>query len=302
MKYSLRAFGALALVACALAVVGTRPRQAITMLDIGQGDSFLLQDGATQVLIDGGPGSEVLTRLGEEMPFFDRKIDVIIATHYDRDHLEGLLHVVNKYDVGMILMPHYTATTTATKRQFLQTVIDKHIPYRFGWYGQTLSVGHMQFRIMSPIPGPEWESLSKRASNNASIIMRMDYTPKPGARPLSALFTGDAEGRIEKQLLSSISLSAFDVDILKVGHHGSKTSTTPELVQAASPGVAFISVGASNTYGHPTKEALSRLSASKIFRTDQDGTVSFWFDGTSWRESCRKKTDLIFLQQLCMKR
>lgn len=271
------------------------PHQTISMLDVGQGDSLLFQDGTVQVLIDGGPGAEVLSRLGEEMPWFDRTIDVVVATHFDRDHSEGLTHVLDRYKVGMVLLPAYPPTTDIG-RHLLTQILESHIPYRFGWYGQVLRAKGMTFRLISPIPGQEWQRLVKSKSNNASIIMRADF------HDVSALLTGDAEKGIESQLLSAVQKEAFDVDILKVGHHGSKTSTTQAFVDAASPSVSLISVGADNTYGHPTQEVMQRLSNTAIFRTDTQGTVSFLFDGSAWRVACKKKTDLLFAQQLCMKK
>lgn len=274
---------------------------AMHMLDVGQGDSLLFQEKMTQVLVDGGPGAQVLTRLAEEMPWFDRKIEVVVATHFDKDHLEGLTHVLSTYDVGMVLMPNYTASTTGIKKQFIDILKEKKIPYRFAWYGQSIRVGSLQFRVMSPIPGDEWARLSKSKSNNASIIMRADFTPRD-KKPMSFLLTGDAESGIEKQLLASIPAEAFDVDILKVGHHGSKTSTTPEFLSAASPAASLISVGATNTYGHPTAEVLSRLQGTDIFRTDQLGTITFFFDGDFWRARCGNKDDLLFSQYVCTKK
>jgi competence protein ComEC len=277
------------------------PVREISMLDIGQGDSLLFQDGTQQMLIDGGPGADVLTRLAEEMPLMDRKIDVMVATHFDRDHIEGLVHVLSRYDVGMVLLPRYVPTTDLG-REFLDMIAQRNIPYRFGWYGQRISLGMFQFRVMSPIPGSEWERLIKNKSNNASIIMRADAVPRKNVRPISFLLTGDAESVIERQLLSSIQPEAFDVDVLKVGHHGSKTSTTQEFVQAASPRISWVSVGADNTYGHPTNEVLSRLTQTRIFRTDQDGTVSFLPTSSGWNVACGKKTYLPFAQHSCIQR
>lgn len=274
---------------------------SMNMLDVGQGDSLLFQEQGTQVLVDGGPGAEVLTRLVEEMPWFDRSIEVVVATHFDKDHLEGLTHVLSTYDIGMVLMPNYTASTTGIKKQFLDILEEKKILYRFAWYGQSIRVGSLQLRVMSPIPGEEWVRVSKSKSNNASIIMRADITPK-GEKPLSFLLTGDAESGIERQLLAAVPATAFDVDVLKVGHHGSKTSTTAAFVSAASPAASIVSVGAKNTYGHPTEEVLSRLEGTDIFRTDQLGTVRFFFDGDFWRTKCSNKTDLLFSQHICTKK
>ncbi len=276
------------------------PRQQIAMLDIGQGDSVLFQDGTMQVLVDGGPGAAVLEQLTEAMSWFDRTIEVIVATHYDKDHIEGITHILDRYDVGMIILPHYYSTTNLSK-SFIEKIIEKKIPYRFGWYGQSLAVGDMYFRVMSPIPGQEWERLSKNKSNNASVVMRADILPL-GVRPLSVILTGDAEEGIERQLLERIPSEAFTSDILKVGHHGSKYSTTVQFVDAISPAISLISVGAHNTYGHPTQETLGRLLGTSIFRTDHDGTISFTLTSSGWRISCGNKTDLPFTQHLCINR
>lgn len=278
----------LCLIAILFLQIVPMPRQQVAMLDVGQGDSILLQDGTAQVLIDGGPGAQVLQRLGEELPWFDRTIEIIIATHFDRDHVEGLTHVLGRYNVGMVLLPRHSPTTDVG-RQFVQQLIDNNIPHRFGWYGQVLTLGGMQFRTMSPIPGSDWERIASRTSNNASIIMRADVTQGENVgsnNTVSLLLTGDAEKGIEAQLLDSVPTHAFNVDILKVGHHGSKTSTSAEFFTAASPSVSLLSVGADNTYGHPTAEVLQRLRNTHIFRTDQNGTISFFFDGISWRVRC----------------
>lgn len=283
----------LCLIAILLLQAIPMPVQQITMLDVGQGDSLLFQDGTTQVLIDGGPGAQVLQRLTEEMPWYDKKLDVVVVTHFDRDHAEGITHVLERYDVGMIMLPKYRPTTDIG-RQLLSQIIDKKIPYRFGWYGQSVSAEGMRFRLMSPIPGPEWERLAKSKSNNASLIMRADI------QDLSLLLTGDAEKGIETQLLNLVPSEAFDVDILKVGHHGSKTSTSQEFLNAVTPSTSLISVSDDNTYGHPTAEVLGRLAHTNIFRTDQHGTISFFRDKDSWRVRCGNKANLLFGQHVCI--
>src|SRR3989344_8096655 len=227
----------LCLVAIFLLQLIPMPFQQIAMLDIGQGDSLLFQDGTIQVLVDGGPGAQVLERLTEEMPWYDKKLDVVVVTHFDRDHAEGITHVLERYEVGMVILPQYHPTT-GIGRQLLSQVIDKKIPYRFGWYGQSISAGDMQFRVVSPIPGRQWERLAKSKANNASIIMRADI------QDVSLLLTGDAEKGIETQLLNSVPAQAFDVDVLKVGHHGSKTSTSQDFLNAITPSTSLVSVGA----------------------------------------------------------
>src|SRR3989338_3061909 len=283
----------LCLVAIFLLQLIPMPFQQIAMLDIGQGDSLLFQDGTIQVLVDGGPGAQVLERLTEEMPWYDKKLEVVVVTHFDRDHAEGITHVLQRYEVGMVMLPNYRPTTNIG-RQLISQIIDKKIPYRFGWYGQLLIAGGMQFRVMSPIPGQEWERLAKSKSNNASLIMRADI------HDVSMLLTGDAEKGIETQLLNSVSSQALDVDILKVGHHGSKTSTSQQFLNVVTPSTSLISVSADNTYGHPTAEVLSRLTNTTIFRTDLNGTISFFRDENSWRVRCGNKSNLLFGQHVCI--
>ncbi len=269
------------------------PAQQIAMLDIGQGDSLLFQDGTTQVLVDGGPGAQVLQRLTEEMPWYDRTIEVIVATHPHRDHIEGLLHVLDRYKVGMIVIPQYSYESEI-EQQLLASILRHHIPYRFAWYGQSIQAGDMNFRVMYPIPGDNWVRLARNNPNNASIVMRADVFS------ISALLMGDAELPVERQLLDSIPSVAFDVDILKVGHHGSKTSTSQELLNAASPSASLVSVGADNTYGHPATEVLARLAHTNIFRTDLNGTISLFRDKDSWRVKCGNGTNLLFGQHVCI--
>lgn len=295
MNYALGIASAACFTSILLLTIVPMPRQSMSMLDVGQGDAILLQDGTTQVLIDGGPGADVLTRLAEQMPWLDKKIEVIIATHPHRDHIEGLLHVLERYDVGMVLLPQYSYESDI-ERQFFRSIIAHHIPYRFAWYGQSIQAGAMNLRVMSPIPGNEWAKLARNNPNNASVVMHADIFTT------SALLMGDAEQGIEKQLLASIPSEAFNVAILKVGHHGSKTSTSAELLRAASPSISLISVGADNTYGHPAQEVVDRLGTTHVLRTDQQGTVSLLFNGTSWRIACGNKTDLLFSQHICTKK
>ncbi len=278
------------------------PYQRISMLDVEQGDSLLFQRGHVQILVDGGPGSHVLSRLSEEMPFFDRTIELMVATHFDRDHIEGLTHVLNQYRVAMVLIPRDSISSSDLKQQFLRLLEEKNIPYRFAWYGQRITTRGFSLRVLSPIPGAQWERISRSKSNNASIVIRLDAVPDvPGARPLSFLLTGDAEAAVENQLLASVEAQALDTDVLKVGHHGSKTSTGAAFVQAASPLAALVSVGEGNSYGHPTETVLERLRGMPVLRTDMDGTVRFTYTGASWSISCGGKTDLRFWQELCMK-
>ena len=276
----------------ALSVVGA-PEDKVVFLDVGQGDAILLQDGTRQVLIDGGPGMTVLTRLGEEMPWFDRRIEVLVLTHPQRDHMEGLLHVLERYEVGMVLLPR-AVNTSQMQAEWLKRIIALDIPYRFAWAGQRLTVGDMRIQILNPLDTDASQAAIKSDVNNASVVTRVDFCgddllPPPGkslSGPprgcLSFLLTGDAEKRVETMLVNNTAPEIIRADILKVGHHGSNSSTTEQFLWAVSPSAAVISVGADNKFGHPKKEVLERLDGIPIWRTDKRGTIQFTYLNSQW--------------------
>lgn len=256
------------------------PEDKVVFLDVGQGDAILLQSGTQQVLVDGGPGMGVLQRLGEEMPWFDRRIEVVVLTHPQRDHMEGLLHVLERYEVGMVLLPR-AASSTQMQKVWLERIIDKKIPYRFAWSGQELSLGDLKLNIINPFDAPEAEAATRANVNNASVVIRVDY------KEMSFLLTGDIEKRVEKIVMERIDNEVLNVDVLKVGHHGSKSSTMQELIDAVKPQVAVISVGNDNKFGHPHKDVLSRLADIPVMRTDQGGSVRFRLVDGGWFVSGR---------------
>ncbi len=251
------------------------PEDKVVFLDVGQGDAILLQSGTQQVLVDGGPGMDVLSRLGEEMPWFDRRIEVVVLTHPQKDHMEGLLHVLERYDVGMVLLPQVVSSTQMQK-VWLDRIIDKEIPYRFAWSGQEILVGDLRLSILNPFDVPEAEAATKANVNNASVVMRVDYMG------MSFLLTGDMERRVEKFVIERIDNEVLSVNVLKVGHHGSKSSSMKELIDIVSPQIAVISVGDDNKYGHPHEDVLNRLADTLIMRTDQEGSVRFKWVNDGW--------------------
>lgn len=258
------------------------PQDKIVFLDIGQGDSILLQQQTTQVLVDGGPGTAVLERLGEELPWFDRTIEVVVATHPDKDHLEGLLHVLERYDVKLVLLPQIAHTSQLQNEwlAMLQTALEKkEIEYRFAWAGEVLSVGDLKVQVL----GPRADTIRLAATgktNNAGVVTRVDMGE------LSVLLTADNEQRVEDALVRGVSSALLDVDVLKAGHHGSKTSTSQALLDAASPSLVAISVGAKNRYGHPHPTVLARLKDIRTLRTDQSGSIRLTRMGNQWFLTC----------------
>lgn len=245
------------------------PVDKVAFLDVGQGDAILLQDGSVQVLVDGGPGREVVRRLGEEMPWFDRRIAVVVVTHPQKDHLEGLMAVMERYDVGMVLLPK-AVSSSSLQEAWLDELIERQVPYRFAWAGQEISAGDIQLQVLAPFYEEGMEYIDEEDMNDASIVLRTDFDE------MSFLLTGDAEKKTERGLAARYgNVGLLDVVVLKAGHHGSKTSTSAELLEAATPGAVVISAGKDNQYGHPHADVLGRLSGLPVWRTDRDGTVRF---------------------------
>jgi competence protein ComEC len=268
----IRPFGVLLVIFIGLLGFIKQPEDKVVFLDVGQGDAILFQSGSKQVLVDGGPGMDVLRRLGEEMPWFDRRIEVVVLTHPQSDHMEGLLHVIERYDVGMVLLPRVMSSTQMQK-VWLEKIIEKDIPYRFAWSGQELLVGDLKLSVLNPFDVEEAEVATRANVNNASVVMRADF------KEMSFLLTGDMEKRVEKLVIEEVDNEVLDTDVLKVGHHGSKSSSREELIEVVSPQLAVISVGGDNKYGHPHEDVLNRLVDIPVMRTDEIGSVRFkWVD------------------------
>lgn len=249
-----------------------RQELRLTVFDIGQGDSIFIQaENDTQVLIDGGPSNAVLAKLGSVMPFWARSIDLVVLTHPHADHVTGLIEVLKRYNVGMVLESGVNYSTPEY-REWHTLLEQKHIPVVIARAGQKV---HLAKNIELDILTPFDSFIEKSPSNahDAMVVSRLVYASS------SAMLTGDAEKYLEYQLL----LSGADLksDILKVGHHGSKTSTTEDFVRAVLPDYAVISVGRKNRYGHPTQQTLDTLAKFNIktLRTDQDGDIEFVSDG-----------------------
>jgi len=232
----------------------------VFFMDVGQGDSTLIFSHDAAVLIDAGEFRYRNTVLGYLRQLGITRLDYIIATHPHSDHIGGLPTVISQLEVGRILMPDTTNNTAAFEN--LIDAIDNHeIPLTVPVPGQQFSAGVIQFTVLHPPQG------FPGGINNNSIIIRLDhgYT--------SFMFTGDAERQAELALISSG--MPIEANVLRVGHHGSRTSSIPEFLDAVNPDVAVISVGANNQHGHPNRDVIDNLVARniQIFRTDEMGTV-----------------------------
>ena len=248
----------------------------IYFFDVGQGDAIFIETpSGNQVLVDGGPDKLVVQRLGETMPFYDKDIDLIVSTHSDADHIAGLVEVLNRYEVENLIYSNiiresalYDAWQEAVIREGANTidpVADKIIDLGNG----------VTLTILNPSKSLAGKIMKK--VNNDSVVLMLKYGET------DVLITGDIEAKAERQII--LSGADLEADILKVAHHGSKTSTTTEFLYEVSPQVAVIQVGAKNRYGHPTQEVLKRLEdyGIKYYRNDLDGTVKIVSDGNNYQ-------------------
>lgn len=253
-----------------LVVLGQGKREGVltfAMLNIGQGDALFIE-GPTgmQVLVDAGPNTgAVLRELSKVMWFGDRTLDAVVETHPDADHMGGLIDVFDRYKVGAFITPGIVKPNTVTHA--LNARVDKERALIFvARRGMVIDLGGGAYiEVLYPdtnVAG--WEN----KSNDGSIVARLVYGQT------EVLLTGDAGFATEEHLLA-VASSSLSADILKVGHHGSKSSTGEKFIQAVHPQVALVSVGAGNTYGHPALEVVSRLIAAgvSLMRTDQEGTI-----------------------------
>jgi len=246
--------------------LGENSELKVDFFDIGQGAAvFIKAPNHSRVLIDGGPGSQILNKLGRAMPFFDREIDVVILTHPDSDHLNGLIDVLKKYQVEEVVDP-CLAEPQANYQEFLRLIEEKGINHLCAQAGQRIKLADdVTLDILFPFESLEGVSLKN--TNDSSMVTKLSYGQN------KILLTGDAEKKTEIQLINA--QADLSAQILQVGHHGSKTSTSAEFIQAVRPQIAVIQVGKDNRYGHPHQEVLDRLKNIKIFRTDLDGDINF---------------------------
>jgi competence protein ComEC len=246
-------------------------RLTVEVFDVGQGDAVLIRtpDGQ-KLLVDGGPDGEVIEQeLGEALPFWDRKLDMVLLTHPDSDHLTGLLSVVERYDVERVAAaPIEAETDLAAAWQDL--VDEKGVPYEEVAAGGWIDLGRgASLQILGP---PEQALTGTSADrNHNSLVLKLTWGD------VSFLLTGDIEAAGEAALLDErVDLRAT---VLKVAHHGSAYSTSQALLDTVRPIVSVISVGADNDFGHPAPSTLERLDDTIVYRTDQQGDVTFSTDG-----------------------
>ncbi len=257
-------------------IVNSRSSDGLEVIffDVGQGDSHLIKTpGGQNILIDGGPDSSVLRKLERYLPISDRTIDLMVITHPHADHVTGSVEVIKRYDVRRVLATGVVHTTDAYL-ELLDIINSKDIQFDKAVAPMTYTFesddGPVVFEILYPLT-----DLSGQLSdeiNDTSIVTLLTY------QGIDFLFTGDTEEGNEETLVSE----GFDerVDVLKVGHHGSDTSTSEEFLDVASPEYAVVQVGRDNRYGHPSRRVLKRLerSGAQVLRNDVLGDIVFKID------------------------
>ena len=245
----------------------------IYFLNVGQGDSILIKTANNQyILIDGGPNNSAIKLVDRVLPVGTRKLDLVILTHPHADHAVGLIEIANRYQIGEFVfngLP-YTTETYNTLLNLIEArnidinIVDESDKYEFG--ESTLDIIH---------PFNDGVDINVNP-NDTSIVSIFDYLD------FELLLTGDISIDVEKQLIQNGSI--FDIDVLKVGHHGSRTSTSRNFLNILKPEASVIGVG-KNQFGHPHSETLNRITniSSQVFRTDLNGTVEIITDGHTYQ-------------------
>ncbi len=241
----------------------------VYFLDVGQGDSIFIKTPQNhQILIDGGPKNTVIERLGEVMPFFDKSIDLLVLTHPDSDHLDGLLEVLKRFKVDSVVFTGILSSKAAYI-EFLEEIYERGVDVFVAEEKVDFVFGDVYFDTIYP-----FEALtgSVEEMNDTSVVMRVFY------KGTSLMLTGDLSVEKEKEIVAQRGM--LESDILKAGHHGSKTSSSLEFLGRVSPEVVVIQCGKDNNFGHPHEEALEnfeKAGVEVVRRNDLEGTVEFVF-------------------------
>ncbi|UCC52081.1 MAG: DNA internalization-related competence protein ComEC/Rec2 [Anaerolineaceae bacterium] len=250
----------------------------VTFLDVGQGDAIFIQspDGH-QILVDGGRyPSVLLDQLGREMPFWDKDIDIMVATHPDEDHISGLVETLGHYQVGMLVTNGEKQDVSPYYDALLQAAESSQVPIHVASTGEVFEIGNgVRLEILHPD-----SQLGLAERNDYSISMRLVY------EDFTLLLTGDAEDKAERMMLQSG--RPLQSLVFKAGHHGSGSSSSRAFLQAVKPKIVIISVGAGNRYEHPHPAMLQRAQeiGATVLRTDELGTIELISDGHEvWWES-----------------
>ena len=274
----------------------TDSRLHLVFCDVGQGDATLIYRGSTQVLVDGGPDRSVLSCLSNHMPFWDRKIELVVLTHADSDHYGGLVDVVRRYQIGSFVTSGVGKESVGFKT-LAEEISMRDIKVLEVQEGDGLKLGST---VLGTVwPSQAWVARAERSEiagdvlgvattsespNEFSIVLGLSYGE------FDALLTGDIQPPVTDLVADKVGPSSSAIgettprrwEVLKVPHHGSKNGLTQELLDTVQPNLAVISVGEKNRYGHPHKSVLEMLEGFRVVRTDQDGEIEIVTDGRVW--------------------
>ena len=235
----------------------------VSFLDVGQADSILIQSDNNNVLIDAGN-----TLDGNKLVNYFKSLNInefnyVIGTHAHEDHIGGLKDIINNFKIDRFYMPD-VITTTKTFENVLDALNSNNVRFETPSIDDTFDLGDMHFEVL-------YVGTDEKDLNNDSIVLKLTY------KNIKILFTGDATKSVEKEIIGK----DIESDILKVGHHGSKTSSSSEFIKKVNPSYAIISVGLNNSYNLPSSTTLDTLNNNniKIYRTDEVGTVVITSDG-----------------------
>ena len=263
--------------------LGTLPdgKLHIVFCNVGQGDAAYIRfpDGR-DMLVDGGPNNSVLQCLGRHMPFWDRTIDIVVLTHPENDHMQGLLSVLERYTIGYFVRSDAENVTDGYTK-LMEIVKTRAIKQKRVLNGEKISID----QVVLDVFGPSSDILGASTAdiNDASVVFWLRYGN------FDALFPGDAPLRPDFAKASTgrqdyVGQAVGDAEVLKFPHHGSKTGFNKDYLDLLKPKITVISVG-KNSFGHPTKEILSALADlhTQVLRTDQEGDIEIVSDGKGWK-------------------
>lgn len=277
----------------------------LVFCDVGQGDAIYMRtpDGS-DILFDGGPNDKVLTCLGKHMPFYDRNLELVLLTHPQKDHFQGLISVLERYVVDYFVIG-VEGNETAGYKELVKNLKEKKIPLKNLYRGDQFSLDKVNFSVFWP--DKNWVAehttglamAAAKGSGGGAVLglattanlNDFSYYVQAQYGSFKALFTGDGDRQIQPEIIKTNNLQK--IDVLKFPHHGSKTGVLPEFLELIRPSLAVISVGKNNPYGHPAPETLRLLGGNggiagslrlgvKILRTDLDGEIEVVSDGKSW--------------------
>lgn len=238
----------------------------VVFLDVGQGSGAYISVDGIQIIIDAGETNKTLRELGRVHTWWDRSIDLVVASHSDKDHIGMIPEIVSRYDVSM-----YLETGKENESPFQHAVHEelnkKKTRYMIANAPESIDIGdNAVLTVLHPTKG----SADTYSDNDSSLIVLLQV------KGITFLFMGDAGVEVEKELIQKYG-TQLEVDVLVVGHHGSKSSTSQELLDVTKPQYGVISAGADNRYGHPHQSVLERLQRNNIqtLRTDELGTIEF---------------------------